>query len=509
MAKTNYMKTKGLFLSALMMGAVLAGCSSDNDVMNNEENKSAAKGDSYIAVNIVNPGVGSRAADDANGTPEENEVKSALFVFFNDNGGFVQAADVPASDFSWEDGTDPASKISNAVIVLERPTTYPTQVVALLNTDLNAKSVDGMSLSAIQDVYGDYIDTANGFAMSNSVYNDGAKDVVATQLTDANIQSNKELAKENPVIISVERVLAKVSVNQSSNLTVEGKEVKLNGADVTLVPEIVGYQIVQTNPESYLLKNIDGINATWNWSDAANFRSYWANSWVPQAYTFYSYKEVVEGSTNLAYCHENTSGAETATTLLVAAKIKAEGEDAETIIKYKGMYYTEKGLNTYINSQLSECYYTVDAYTDEQGQTVTKSNDWSSYLKVQASTEADAKPWAVEIVLDDQPATAKEVEVAAAQAIINGLDKGMQWTDGDAYFYVPIKHNVAGQDLEGVVRNHFYQLSVNSISGLGTPVYDPSEKIEFFEKPTDEEYYIAAKIQILKWNMVSQDVALE
>jgi hypothetical protein len=52
-------------------------------------------------------------------------------------------------------------------------------------------------------------------------------------------------------------------------------------------------------------------------------------------------------------------------------------------------------------------------------------------------------------------------------------------------------------------------LSVNSISGLGTPVYDPSEKIEFFDKPTDEEYYIAAKIQILKWNMVSQDVALE
>ena len=78
MTKTNYMKTKGLFLSALMMGAVLAGCSSDNDVMNNEENKSAAKGDSYIAVNIVNPGVGSRAADDAVGTDEENEVKSAL-----------------------------------------------------------------------------------------------------------------------------------------------------------------------------------------------------------------------------------------------------------------------------------------------------------------------------------------------------------------------------------------------------------------------------------------------
>lgn len=510
MTKTNYMKTKGLFLSALMMGAVLAGCSSDNDVMNNEENKSAAKGDSYIAVNIVNPGVGSRAADDAVGTDEENEVKSALFVFFNDNGGFVQAESVDVSEFSWNDGGEgPASKVSNAVIVLSRPTTYPSKVVALLNTGLSVTDVKDKNLSDIQGISGDYIDTTNGFAMSNSAYLQDGNNMVATPLTDANIQSSEALAKENPVTITVERVLAKVSIAENESLSVTGKDVKLDGANITLEPEIVGYQIVQTNPKSFLLKNIDGINATWNWNDDANFRSYWANSYEPEAYTFYSYNDVEKDGTNLAYCHENTSGAETATTLLVAAKIKAEGEDAETIIKYKGMYYTEKGLNTYINSQLSECYYTVDAYADEQGQTVTKSNDWSNYLKVQASSEEDAKPWAVEIVLDGQPATATADEVAAAQAIINGLDKGMQWTDGDAYFYVPIKHNVANQDLEGVVRNHFYQLSVNSISGLGTPVYDPSEKIEFFEKPTDEEYYIAAKIQILKWNMVSQDVALE
>lgn len=506
MTKTNYMKTKGLFLSALMMGAVLAGCSSDNDVMNNEENKSAAKGDSYIAVNIVNPGVGSRAADDAVGTDEENEVKSALFVFFNDNGGFVQAESVDVSEFSWNDGGEgPASKVSNAVIVLSKPTTYPSKVVALLNTGLSVTDVKDKNLSDIQGISGDYIDTTNGFAMSNSAYLQDGNNMVATPLTDANIQSSEALAKENPVTITVERVLAKVSIAENESLSVTGKDVKLDGANITLEPEIVGYQIVQTNPKSYLLKNIDGINATWNWNDDANFRSYWANSWVPQAYTYYSYNEVEKDGTNLAYCHENTSGEEAATTLLVAAKIKAEGKDAETIIKYKGMYYTEKGLNTYINSQLSECYYTVDA-NDSQ---VAKSNDWSNYLKVQASSEEGAKPWAVEIVLDGQPATATAEEVAAAQAIIDGLDKGMQWTDGDAYFYVPIKHNVAGQDLEGVVRNHFYQLSVNSISGLGTPVYDPSEKIEFFDKPTDEEYYIAAKIQILKWNMVSQDVALE
>lgn len=510
MTKTNYMKTKGLFLSALMMGAVLAGCSSDNDVMNNEENKSAAKGDSYIAVNIVNPGVGSRAADDAVGIDEENEVKSALFVFFNDNGGFVQAESVDVSEFSWNDGGEgPASKVSNAVIVLSKPTTYPSKVVALLNTGLSVADVDKKSLSDIQGISGDYIDTAKGFAMSNSAYLQDGNNMVATPLTDANIQSSEALAKENPVTITVERVLAKVSIEENESLSVTGKDVKLDGANITLEPEIVGYQIVQTNPESYLLKNIDGINATWNWSDAANFRSYWANSWVPQAYTFYSYNEVVEGSTNLAYCHENTD-TENPTTLLVAAKIKAEGKEAETIIKYKGMYYTEDGLKTYINSQLSDCYYTVNAYTNEEGETITTSNDWASYIATAECVDEGAETWNVSIVLNGKPENATNDEVKAAQAIIANLDKAMQWTDGDAYFFVELKHDVDGQkDLNGVVRNHFYQLSVNSISGLGTPVYTPDEKILEFKKPTDEEYYIAAKIQILKWNMVSQDVALE
>lgn len=501
------MKTRGLFWGALMMSAVLAGCSNEEDVMNNEGKKNEIKGDSYVAVNIVNPSAGSRAADDdANGTDAENEVKSALFVFFNENGGFVDASEVKGEDLSWEDGTAPASKISSAVIVLEKPETYPTSVVALLNTGLSLNEVKGKSLSQIKDLNGDYINTTNGFAMSNSAYKDGDKEIIATPLSDANIQSSEELAMQNPVIISVERVLAKVSVAQSANLSVTGKDVKLDGATATLVPEIVGYQIVQTNPKSYLLKNIDGITATWNWNDAANFRSYWANSFIPDAYTFYSYNDVVAGSTNMAYCHENTDK-DAPTTLLVAAKIKAEGAqgDAVTIIKYKGMYYTELGLNTYINSQLSDCFYTVDA----NNSSVAKNNDWSNYIKVQASSKTDAKPWAVEIVLDGQPDNATAEEMAAAQAVIDGLDEGMQWTNGDAYFFVELMHNVDGQNMSAVVRNHFYQLSVNSISGLGTPVYEPTDKIEIFEKPSDEEYYIAAKIQVLKWNVVSQGVELQ
>jgi hypothetical protein len=41
------MKTRGLFLSALLMGAVMAGCSNE-EVLNNEVENSAKKSDNYV-----------------------------------------------------------------------------------------------------------------------------------------------------------------------------------------------------------------------------------------------------------------------------------------------------------------------------------------------------------------------------------------------------------------------------------------------------------------------------
>jgi len=143
------MKTKDLFLSALFMGAILSGCSNEDEVMNNG-GENNTKSDSYIAVNIVNPSAASsRAENDANGTDEENEVNNALFVFFNDGGVYIDASEVAANEFEWTEGSGSASKISNAVIVLSEPSTYPTSVLALLNTNMKVSDVNGKSLSQI------------------------------------------------------------------------------------------------------------------------------------------------------------------------------------------------------------------------------------------------------------------------------------------------------------------------------------------------------------------------
>lgn len=58
----------------------------------------------------------------------------------------------------------------------------------------------------------------------------------------------------------------------------------------------------------------------------------------------------------------------------------------------------------------------------------------------------------------------------------------------------------------GVVRNHWYQLTVNQFTKPGTPVEDPDDPIV----PNDPEYYdyIGVELVILPWHVIDQDVEL-
>jgi hypothetical protein len=497
------MKTRGLFMSALMMGAVMAGCSNE-DVLQDIDSKEIQKRDSYIAINIVAPGVDSRAEDDfVAGTAKENAVNNALFVFYNNSGDFVQAVDVAGADLEeWTDGTGSVDKISNAVIVLSNPTSDPTQVVALLNTGMNAENIGTPSLATLKEKAEDYSSTES-FVMSNSVYQDaGGNEVVTTQITDKNLQKTATLAKQNPLTITVERVLAKVTAVADEHEVV-GKTVELDGEKgITLVPEITGFKVVATHPKSYLLKNIDNLDLSWTWNDAPNFRSYWANSATlgeDDSYGYYTYEQILPVADYAEYCQENTT--DTNTQLLVSATIKQENaEEAETILKYKGLYYTEEGFLTKVNSMLSAYKYTT---TNDAGETV-ESNNWAPYLQIvdAGSTEAD-KPWEVKVALaDNVPAG---TDVTGVENVLKDLDKAAQWTDGKAYFYVDINHL---ENVPAVIRNHYYQLAITKIEGLGTPVYEPEETI-IPEKMEDEEYFVAAQVQILKWKMVNQSVSLK
>lgn len=83
-------------------------------------------------------------------------------------------------------------------------------------------------------------------------------------------------------------------------------------------------------------------------------------------------------------------------------------------------------------------------------------------------------------------------------------------TGGMAYYYTTIKHLGAKGKLGeyGIVRNHSYQISLNSIKGFGTPVYDPNKTI-VTTIPSDDKTYLAAKINVLSWRVVPSKVDLD
>ena len=87
------------------------------------------------------------------------------------------------------------------------------------------------------------------------------------------------------------------------------------------------------------------------------------------------------------------------------------------------------------------------------------------------------------------------------------------YTDGLMYYNIPIEHlrAIEGDDLKeanyGVVRNHYYKVTINKLENVGKGIFDPNEVIV----PGDDDktlYYVGASIHILSWKIVNQGVEL-
>lgn len=167
------------------------------------------------------------------------------------------------------------------------------------------------------------------------------------------------------------------------------------------------------------------------------------------------------------------------------------------------------------------------------GDDLDKENRYYVYAVLSAT--GIAKTWyndrPAESILENAEELAKwETDhlVTAAENTINSalakIGSAKIWNTGYTYYYFDIRHlanpnslaDLTGDALVaaqkaavgyyGVVRNHVYDCSIKTLMGLGTPVYDPDEVI-VPEKP-DEPGFIAARINILSWRIVNQDVNL-
>ena len=554
------------FLVTFSACALFAACA--NDEMPGGNNLPQGNGEqAFIAVRLAAPNAMTRMFQD--GKDEENAVTNARFYFFDNSGNAVTVGKAGETEINYYDVTSPSFSASNpagdnveetttnAIVVLENKTVWPTQMVVVLNPPSTLDNAS-KSLTDLRGIAAGYAgETSGTFVMSNSVYIDGANGKVDAVNVEDHITNNRDAAENNPVTVYVERVLARVDVactgsletNKTDGTGTQQSEINgytgQNGTN-EIQAVIKGWTLANRNAESHLLKSLSIWNnsstitvgtGSWafaDWNAATNHRSYWAYTDDVTATKLEndSYDDILKDNSTFvetAYCQENT-GKGPATELVAIAELQVDGQKTD-IAKYAGQYWTVDNLLKQFAEQIlsGKIYYKANA-GDPTNVTALPAD--ALKLRPRNSTETSTVA-AYEAVLDLKAdyqtgytfysdATGNNtIELTAVQDILNDY-KALYWKDGKTYYHTTIKHTLNSLSKDGVVRNHLYKVSLTGVSGLGTPIPgtssddtdddpdtdDPEDKPIDPEDPKDESSYLAAEINILSWNVIGQEVEL-
>ena len=458
-----------------------------------------------------------------------------------------------------EGTTGSVDKILNTVLVIKGSTAAaPAKMVTVINpgtlTSTTLKSDGVVSLSELCDdlkdtkFYNTATATVSDFVMTNSAYLEAGRKVCPS-LVSGHVETSDTKARTNPVDIYVERVAAKVSTeltdakfevgtaaNWGDGLYKTKDPVYTYGTDTKIYAVIDGWGVADENEKAMVVKQIsdtwtdDNLGIT-TWNTADYHRCFW-ESMMPNAtgtsiytnvnHAFKDYKANIQNG--VKYTLPNTAAAAAdysnkkenkMTKFLVAATLKykdATGawKNAE-VCKYRGVeylginnlkeavataynkYYTKVGTD-YKELQAADIDFVITPTT-----ATTSLKDYQ-VVPTLVSTVTEVYKKNATGGYDDVTTTAKaDIEQFTADVRKNGK----------VYYYIPINHlGKTGSVAEcGIVRNHWYIVTLNSITGLGTPVYNEDKTIDP-TTPSDENTYLAARVNVLQWRVVTQNVDL-
>lgn len=501
----NKFKLFPLALAAIAFSA----CTSEEVAENNPTTGEGTT--SYVAVNINSVGTsGSRADGDyANGLANENKINAVRFYFFTETG---EAYNMGTTNYVEKENptgegklTPNVEKITDAMLVIEGATkTAPHSMIAVVNPAtieegvLRAKMTKAQVEEAVagQNFNAQGAD-ANGFVMTSSVYSNGTNKVWVADIT-GHVATDQTTAMNNPVDIYVERVAAKLTSTATgagqSNKFLVGETT--NGKNVYAV--IKGWGLAKETTDAYLIKKID---ATWTdndlgitmWNHPAYFRCYWetSRSEMSQGKSYNAYTSQIG---DVYYTNPNTT-ANTNPQYVATVELQYEDGKQAEICKYKGVeYLSEEAVKKAILAENKDYKKrtTTDAGTETTGLTVNDIHFVVDGYRVKAQLNEGVTVYKGEV----DATTELNDKLAGSLAEIR--------SKGRAYYYTDVAHLGTAK---GIVRNHFYQIDVNTIKGFGTPVYDPDS--EFVPvTPEDTQTYLAARINVLSWRIVKQTVDL-
>ena len=556
------MKIKYVFLSMLACG-MLAACSND-EVAEGSNTTNLGGGEAYVKVRIaMSDGAASRATSGGYdyGTTTEQAIQNIQFAFYDNEGNWVAdgirqgqtTVDPTEETNSPNDGNVEGIAEAVVALILDEGVDKPTKVIAYVNVPTGF-STSGQSISQMKELIAESsVSTENNFIMTNSTYYNSGEVIATSVPSDKFKDSESEaLADDVPVEIYVERLAAKVKVEQGDNLSSNMPDLKNGG--YTLSFKLEGFALNATNNKEYYLKNLDAAwNETtpWNgWNDASDSRCFWSKDpnydSAPGAsdLTFVSYNEVDKLAANKTshteYCKENTlTGArytagnftECTHALIVghyeltdndnpdAGVIKGDDDKPITFYMYRNTAYLEDDLmniianNGFVYVKTSDAPVTyeiadADAYKLVQTKNEVTVVDGADNNKLTAALnweEGNEQTYYMKEGSDFTPITKDNLATINEEIATVGTIE--VYTNGMGYFAVPIEHlATSGDGQYGVVRNHSYVLTVESITGLADGIFNPGDPI--VPTPPVKKYYVGATLNILSWHVVNQSVNL-
>lgn len=523
------MKTKQLFFCSLTgLTLLAASCSSNNEALNGGDG-TTSEGKTYaqIAISVANSATtradGDNTGDDVFGTDDEYTVNDLTVVLANENDIAMQVITPTLKTVSNKDEADKQVRVTEPFTCT--PGKYKVYVLANYKNSQSSLSpiikgsTDMKMVFGIGDITKLY--TENNFFMTN-VSAPEEKDIVEKATgKEVNDDGTEKTGGKNVnlVTVNVERAVSKVTFgNTADKLSFNIEE----GGNIIAKAKLEGVSLINLNNKMFLVK--DGT--------LAQNKPVTTNDWpYPVDPNYYKTKEDADYATYITdnftqkeassfsapsdakfYCPENTMSA--------LAQLNGQTTGVVYKVNYKpeGKYYTElaaeNGTDSYsqmfekvlaLGDDVRDAAITKTIFTTAEGTDGTNGTFYS-YNGYVFKTKAGARLY--KAIATNPGADAATVNTAFKN---NESDDDIQtYAEGYCYYTAWIKHNPGGttmqQDKYGVVRNFWYELTVNSIKKLGysKPTYkDPKD-------PDDKaEASIQVQVNIKKWRWVKQNVDLE
>lgn len=555
------MRLKNLFGMAAML-ALAASCS-ENELLESGGTGANENGPHYATFTIKLPTTnGTRAAGDLTydeGTANEYAVNNATLLIFQD--GFSRTEKDATFVESVELGDmKPWTNVDDDAITTEANITAKLNnfksdyegnyyAVILLNNNMTGSDkkvklpANGNTFSQWQkaNITNSMTSTVNGFYMANAT-----KVIATTTSTLVPIDKSKvtttESAAQPAATIYVERGVGKVTMTPFSQMNVTGIE----GDKVT----ITAWDLDVTNKKSYPVHNVDNYDS---------YDQYWGEVWKTDRFSSghsafnrahwgidpnystlntqdkhtaeFDYKTSdynfsgADDATKPKYCLENTFSLgcmyqNQTTRVILKATYVPRGLTAGTtfyIIDGKSGYFTDATLKTQIETAITNAGYTA-----------TDFNVSLNALKVAGKHIVAAGDITKKSGTQDVDATF--LTKVNAQLGLSGEKKISTYKEGVSYYIARIKHfgdgltpwpakdgnkdtYGTGEDAKkrylgryGVVRNNWYELTVNKVTNPGSPdvpTVNPNT-------PDDEgdKYYVNCTVRILSWAKRVQNIEL-